>query len=192
VKKLLLVTALSACTILSATSAFAQEALTSTNSQEINFVSPESSSEGYPERSHQRSKRFFIYTPTIVKNVVGPWSERTKDQLRSSNFSYPGGTMNVTDEKQASFGGSVSSSVLSAALNFQVAEKFSVSDSQQIKVPKGKRARVIAYRIDNVWRYDLYQEIIPAKTTLREAVEEFKGTHWARKPIGVWFDVKIY
>ncbi|BFH12626.1 restriction endonuclease [Paenibacillus melissococcoides] len=121
-----------------------------------------------------------------IKNIEGPREACGSQVIRLSYFDYPGGTMSVTESVQASYGGSVSVSaeLVSAAVNFNVTNTFTVSDTQNIQVPYGKRAKVTAYPTSQVYQYDVYKKGILS--------DSYEGYGYAEKPVGVCFNVIIY
>ncbi|GAC41705.1 hypothetical protein [Paenibacillus popilliae] len=123
-----------------------------------------------------------------LKNVEGPREGCGQVMIRNSYYEYPGGSMSVFSENvQASYGGSASvpAEIISAAVNFNVSESFSVSDTQDVQIPYGKKANIKAYPMVNIWKFDVYE-----KDIFSDSYQQ--GTGWAEKLSGVCFSVIIY
>ncbi|OTX93006.1 hypothetical protein BK726_08655 [Bacillus thuringiensis serovar londrina] len=87
-------------------------------------------------------------------------------EIRRSTYFHPGSTMTVTQGLSAT---------VSADLGISLTKSYTVSDAQQIVVPKGKRKTVKAFSELDIWNYNVY--LGPVK----------RGTGSATKPVGVFF-----
>lgn len=188
-KKSLFITSLVASSIVSSTSAFAHETLTSNEKpvKQIIYVQSSSSGEYKPLRRSKRSigAAIDLATTTKVENVVGPWSEKTSQLIGDGSYYLPGGTMTISESFESSFGGNIDIDILSAKLGFNLSASHTISRTQNITVPNGKRAYVKAFRADSVWRYDIIKRNWFGDIT-------FEQTHWARKPNGVYFEITYF
>lgn len=137
-----------------------------------------------PANNSSRAKRWI--GELYLKNVEGPREGCGQEMIRNSYYEHPGGSMSVSENVQASYGGStsISTEIISAAVNFNVTESFSVSDTQSVQIPYGKKANIKAYPILNIWQFDVYERGIFS--------DSYKDTGWAEKPVGVCFSVVIY
>ncbi|PFF05587.1 hypothetical protein CN315_24835 [Bacillus cereus] len=98
-------------------------------------------------------------------------------EIRRSTYFHPGSTMTVTQGLSAtvSASGGISKGTVAADLGISLTKSYTVSDAQQIVVPKGKRKTVKAFSELDIWNYNVY--LGPVK----------RGTGSATKPVGVCF-----
>jgi hypothetical protein len=108
-------------------------------------------------------------------------TEERGELLRSSYYTYPGGTMTVSDSVSASFSTTVglSSVVVSAEIGFDVTATYSISDSQNISVPYGKTYNVKAYVNNQKKSFEIWEDDL--------LFDDYLGTGETYKPIGVIF-----
>lgn len=182
-KKLLLVTALSAFSILITTSAFAQEVSSAKVSDRTAHFSSVNIERAVPEKYPKRLKRWL--GELYITDLRGPSETCGVFPIRNSYFRPPGGSMTVSESSQASYGGntSLSAEVISASVNFNVTDTFTVSDTQNIQVPSGKTANVKAHLMYDSWNFDVYQKGVFSDSRV--------GYGNADKPSGVCFRVDI-
>ncbi|WP_108307392.1 hypothetical protein [Metalysinibacillus jejuensis] len=98
-------------------------------------------------------------------------------EIRRSTYSYPGGTMTVSESVSAtaSATGGISMAGISAELGFSVTKSYGISDSQNVVVAKGKSKTVRAFPTLDVYNFNVYNGSTK------------KGSGNAQKPVGVCF-----
>lgn len=101
--------------------------------------------------------------------------------LRSSDYSYPGGSMTVSETVSTTFTTEtgISDKVISAKVGFSVTSSITVSDTQQVTVPAGQKRTCKAYVKLDYYEYDVIGDDIWFDDDL--------GTVTVSRPVGVIF-----
>ena len=103
--------------------------------------------------------------------------------LRSSNYVAPGGSMTVSEgvEIGVSTSVSLSAEVISTEIGFNVSKSINISDTQEIKVPKGKTYICRAYVKVQKYNFEIWEDDV--------FFDDYLGKGTITKPIGVIFTV---
>lgn len=103
--------------------------------------------------------------------------------LRSSNYVAPGGSMTVSEgvEIGVSTSVSLSAEVISTEIGFNVSKSINISDTQEIKVPKGKTYICRAYVKVQKYNFEIWEDDV--------FFDDYLGKGTITKPIGVIFTI---
>ena len=103
--------------------------------------------------------------------------------LRSSNYVAPGGSMTVSEEIKIGVSTSIdlSAKVVSDEIGFNVLKSINISDTQEIKVPKGKTYICRAYVKVQKYNFEIWDDDIWN--------DDYLGKGTITKPIGVIFTI---
>lgn len=103
--------------------------------------------------------------------------------LRLSNYVAPGGSMTVSEEIKIGVSTSIdlSAKVVSDEIGFNVLKSINISDTQEIKVPKGKTYICRAYVKVQKYNFEIWDDDIWN--------DDYLGKGTITKPIGVIFTI---
>lgn len=101
--------------------------------------------------------------------------------LRSSDFSYPGGQMTVSETVEITYSSTagISAEFISAEVGFSVSKSVSVSDTQNVEVPYGQKRTCNAYV-----KLDHYEYKVTGDDVF---FDDDLGTVTVDRPVGVIF-----
>ena len=110
-------------------------------------------------------------------NIVYPNSP-----LRVSYYGPGTGKMSINQSVSVDFTAStgISWNMVEAKVGFSLKSSYSVTDTQEIRVPAGKKGKITAYTLYDQWRMDVYKN------------GKYVGQEFVHKPIGVSFHVDIF
>ncbi|PKZ28640.1 hypothetical protein CYJ41_08030 [Campylobacter ureolyticus] len=110
-------------------------------------------------------------------NIVYPDSP-----LRVSYYGPGTGKMSINQSVSVGFTAStgISWNMVEAKVGFSLKGSYGVTDTQEIRVPAGKKGKITAYTLYAQWRMDVYKN------------GKYVGQEFVHKPIGVSFHVDIF
>ncbi|WP_019418948.1 hypothetical protein [Paenibacillus sp. OSY-SE] len=137
---------------------------------------------------HKESEDIFepLELARYIKNVKDTGNACGTKIIRNSFYAPPGGEMTISEGVSASYTNSVTitASVITKAVGFDVAKSYNVSDKQTIVVPEGKRGELKAFPYYETKTFEIWE--------IGVAYNKKVGDGTALFPVGVCFVDRIY
>lgn len=125
--------------------------------EEIEKITVSRSGGGTDITTRDDNSTFAAY---YLANVSAPREFCALPAIRTSYYTYPGGTMTVTDSISNTYSADVGvdAQVVSAGVGFSVTGTSSISDAQDVIVDQGTTKRVQAYAMGSITDYEVWND----------------------------------